>query len=105
MKSSTFNTPSFQSTYGDVVAYTYSNNKSNEWGKVCVLVNASSTNDWPITLDGSGWTVVADGTTAGLKSLGTVSGNTYTVPANSACVLVQSSTFDNLKVSEKHSAR
>ena len=53
------------------------------------------------TLDGSGWTVVADGTTAGLKSLGTVSGNTYTVPANSACVLVQSSTFDNLKVSEK----
>lgn len=101
MKSSTFNTPSFQSKYGDVVAYTYSNNKSNEWGKVCVLVNASSTNDWPITLDGSGWTVVADGTTAGLKSLGTVSGNTYTVPANSACVLVQSSTFDNLKVSEK----
>lgn len=70
-------------------------------GKVCVLVNASSTNDWPITLDGSGWTVVADGTTAGLKSLGTVSGNTYTVPANSACVLVQSSTFNNLKVSEK----
>ena len=101
MKSSTFNTPSFQSTHGDVVAYTYSNNKSNEWGKVCVLVNASSTNDWPITLDGSGWTVVADGTTAGLKSLGTVSGNTYTVPANSACVLVQSSTFSNLKVSEK----
>ena len=98
MKSSTFNTPSFQSTHGDVVAYTYSNNKSNEWGKVCVLVNASSTNDWPITLDGSGW---ADGTTAGLKSLGTVSGNTYTVPANSACVLVQSSTFNNLKVSEK----
>lgn len=39
--------------------------------------------------------------TAGLKSLGTVSGNTYTVPANSACVLVQSSTFNNLKVSEK----
>ena len=38
---------------------------------------------------------------AGLKSLGTVSGNTYTVPANSACVLVQSSTFNNLKVSEK----
>ena len=101
MKSSTFNTPSFQSTHGDVGAYTYSNNKSNEWGKVCVLVNASSTNDWPITLDGSGWTVVADGTTAGLKSLGTVSGNTYTVPANSACVLVQSSTFNNLKVSEK----
>ena len=100
MKSSTFNTPSFQSTHGDVVAYTYSNNKSNEWGKVCVLVNASSTNDWPITLDGSGWTVVADGTTAGLKSLGTVSGKSYSIPARSTCVLVQSSTFGNLQNAE-----
>ncbi|MCH5297948.1 MAG: type I pullulanase [Ruminococcus sp.] len=95
MKSSTFNTPTFQSEWGYVVAYTYSNNKSNEWGKVCVLVN-SGTQAYSITLDGSGWTVVADGKTAGLKSLGTVSGNTYSVPARSACVLVQSSTFGNL---------
>lgn len=99
MRSSSFNTPSFQSEWGDVVAYTYSNNKSNEWGKVCVLVNSGS-QAWAISLDGSGWTVVADGKTAGLKSLGTVSGNSYSVPAKSACVLVQSSTFGNLSVEE-----
>lgn len=99
MKSSTFNTPSFQSEWGDVVAYTYSNSKSDEWGKVCVLVN-SGKQAWPITLDGSGWTVVADGQNAGLKSLGTVSGNSYSVPAKSACVLVQSSTFNKLNADE-----
>ena len=103
MKSSTFNTPSFQSEWGDVVAYTYSNNKSDEWGKVCVLVN-SSTQAWTITLDGSGWTVVADGKKAGLKSLGTVSGNTYSVPAKSACVLVQSSTFGQLRADDSELA-
>ena len=103
MTSSTFNTPSFQSEWGDVVAYTYSNSKSGEWGKVCVLVN-SGTQAWSITLDGSGWTVVANGKTAGLTSLGTVSGNTYSVPAKSACVLVESSTFGNLKVSEEEFA-
>lgn len=99
MKSSTFNTPAFQSEWGDVVAYTYSNNKSDEWGKVCVLVN-SGKQAWSITLDGSGWTVVADGKNAGLKSLGTVSGNSYSVPAKSACVLVQSSTFGQLRVDD-----
>lgn len=103
MKSSTFNTPSFQSQQYDVVAYTYSNSKSGEWGKVCVLVN-SGKQAWSITLNGSGWTVVANGKTAGLTSLGTVSGNTYSVPAKSACVLVESSTFGNLKVSEEEFA-
>lgn len=59
MHSGTFNTPSFQSNYGYVVAYTYSNNKSDEWGDVCVLVNSGS-QAYSITLNGSGWTVVAN---------------------------------------------
>ncbi len=100
LKGDIFSVPSFQSEWGDVVAYTYSNNTAGEWGKVCVLVNSSATNAWSITLDGSGWTVVANGKSAGLKSLGTVSGNTYSVPARSACVLVQSSTFGNLKAKD-----
>lgn len=95
MKSSSFSTPAFQSNYGYVVAYTYSNSKSDEWGKVCVLVN-SGTQAYSIPLDSSGWTIVADGKTAGLKSLGTVSGSSYSVPARSAVVLVQSSTFSRL---------
>ena len=99
MKSSSFSTPSFQSSYGYAVAYTYSNSKSDEWGKVCVLVN-SGTQGYSINLDGSGWTIVANGTSAGLKSLGTVSGSSYTIPARSSAVLVQSSTFSRLKNTE-----
>lgn len=96
LKGDIFSTPTIQSSYGYVVAYTYSNSTPNEWGKLCVLVN-SGTSAYSIDLDGSGWTVVANGTNAGLTSLGTVSGSSYSVPARSACVLVQSSTFGNLK--------
>ncbi len=99
MKGSTFSTPTFQSKYGFVVAYTYTNNRSDEWGKVCVLVN-SGTQEYKIDLDGSGWTIVADGDKAGLKNLGNVPGNSYSVPAHSSAVLVQSSTFDKLKYTE-----
>ena len=97
MRSKTFVTPSFQSSYGYVVAYTYSNNKSDEWGNVCVLVN-SGTQAYSISLGASGWTVVANQSSAGLKSLGTVSGSSYSIPAHSAAVLVQSSTFSRLNV-------
>lgn len=99
MKSSSFNTPTFQSTYGYVVAYTYTNSKSDEWGKVCVLVN-SGTQAYSVNLDGSGWTVVANGTKAGLNSLGTVSGSSYSVPARGSVVLVESATFSRLKNAE-----
>lgn len=99
LKGGNFSTPTFQSSYGYVVAYTYSNNTAGEWGKVCVLVN-SGTQAYSIDLDGSGWTVVANGTKAGLESLGTVSGNSYSIPARSTCVLVQSSTFGNLQNAE-----
>ena len=99
LKGESFSTPTFQSDYGYVVAYTYSNNTAGEWGKMCVLVN-SGTQAYPITLDGSGWTIVADQTRAGLESLGTVSGNSYSVPARSTAILVQSSTFNNLQNAE-----
>ncbi len=103
LKGSSFSTPTFQSEWGDVVAYTYSNSTSGEWGKLCVLVNSGS-QAWSITLDGSGWTVVANQSSAGLKSLGTVSGSSYSVPAHSAAILVQSSTFSNLNVEDDNFA-
>ena len=92
--------PSFQSNYGDVVAYTYSNSKSGEWNKLAVLVNGGS-QAHNITLNGSNWTIVASSDKgAGLKSLGTVSGNTVSVPAKGSMVLVDSASFGNLKVTE-----
>lgn len=100
LKGASFATPSFQSSTGDVVAYTYSNSTSGQWGKMCVLVNGGS-QAWPITLNGSGWTIVAKDKQAGLTSLGTVSGSSYSIPAKSAAILVESSTFNNLHVTEK----
>lgn len=99
LKGSNFSTPTFQSNYGYVVAYTYSNNTPNEWGKMCVLVNSGS-QAYSINLGSSGWTVVANETKAGLQSLGTVTGSSYSVPAKSTAILVQSSTFNNLKNAE-----
>lgn len=99
MKDNKFDTMTFQSDWGYVVAYTYSNSKSDEWGKVCVLVN-SGPQAYSIPLGSSGWTVVANQSGAGLKSLGTVSGSSYSIPAQSAAVLVQTSTFNNLQVEE-----
>lgn len=99
MHDNTFDTMSFQSEWGYVVAYTYSNSRSDEWGDVCVLVN-SGTQAYSIALNGSGWTVVANNQTAGLESLGTVSGSSYSVPARSAAILVKSSTFSNLQVED-----
>ena len=95
LKDTSFHTPSFQSSSGNVVAYTYSNNKSNEWGNLCVIVNSGSSSR-TVNLNSSGWIVVANGTKAGLSSLGTVSGNSYTVAANSSVILVSSSTFGRL---------
>lgn len=100
MHGSSFSTPTFQSSYGYVVAYTYTNNKSDEWGNVCVLVN-SGTQAYSIDLGASGWTVVANQSSAGLKSLGTVTGSSYSIPAQSSAVLVQSSTFSRLNVADE----
>ncbi len=96
MSDGVFHTPTFQSSTGYAVAYTYDNDVEGEWGKVCVIVN-SGTAEKEITLDGSGWVVVADGTKAGLESLGTVDGSTYTIAGRGTAVLVEAATFGNLK--------
>lgn len=101
LHSANFVTPSFQSQSGDVVAYTYTNSKAGEWNKLCVLVNGGA-QAWSINLSGSGWTIVASSDKgAGLTSLGTVSGSSYSVPAKGSVVLVDSASFNNLKVQEK----
>ena len=100
LHSSSIVKPSFQSNYGDVVAYTYANSKSGEWNKLAVLVNGGSQSH-NITLSGSNWTIVASTDKgAGIKSLGTVSGNSVSVPAKGSMVLVDSASFGNLKVTE-----
>lgn len=91
---------------GSAIGYTILNktaNASKEWGTVAVLTN-NTTSAKTVTLGcqdtmPSSWVVVANGDKAGLEKLGTVSGSSISVPARSAMVLVDASTYDRLQIS------
>ncbi len=101
LKGANFSTPTFPSSSGNVVAYTYSNSTSGQWGKMCVLVNGGTASYTISNLGASSWVVVANTTKAGLTSLGTVNASSYSIPAKSAAILVEASTFNNLKYTEQ----
>ena len=83
---------------GNLIAIEITNpsvNAANEWGKMALLFN-NSDSAAEASLKSTGWTIVANNKKAGLTSLGTVSGNKYSVPAKSAAVLVETATFNRL---------
>ena len=90
----------------NVVAFTMYNtvNPGTEWDYVGVIHNASSSAQTVtlMTYDTktlpSQWVIIADGSTAGVKSLGTT-GSTVTVPARSTMVLVDKTSFDRTVIS------
>lgn len=90
-----------------VVAYTMQNktkNAANEWGMTAVILNTNSS-DKSVTLKATTalptqWATIVNGTSAGLKNLGTVSGSTISVPARSALVLVDKASFDEKNIQE-----
>ena len=86
------NVPEYLTTSNstNILAYTRSNTKAGEWSKAVVVLNNGSAAG-TVTLPAGTWTIVADGTKAGLTSLGTVSG-TYNVGAYGSAVLVQGTT-------------
>ena len=96
----------FADTGDGVIAYTLENTltKGKEWSNVAVLFNANDS-EQTVTLkaaDGktlpSEWVIVADKNSAGLNSLGTVSGNTVTLPAKSSMVLADKTSFEKLNL-------
>ena len=90
-----------------VIAFTIQNktaNASKEWGTVAVITNVTSSQQ-SVTLQSTGtvptsWATIVNGTSAGLKNLGTVSGKTITVPARTAMVLVDKASFDARNIEE-----
>lgn len=99
------NNMSFLSSTGNLIAYTITNNtanKANEWGKVAVIMNSSTTASASVGLSGN-WTVVANADEVNLKGLGTHNGGNYTVPANSAAILVEGTGSDFKDFSDKFS--
>ncbi len=96
--SSTIVAPSYINTGDNVIAYSINNSKAGEWSKVVVIMNNGGAAS--VTLPAGEWTVVADGTKAGLASLGTASGS-YNVPANGSAILVQGTTTATAATYEK----
>lgn len=82
------------------VAFTVANDQENEWSKIAVLYNGNSTAT-DITLEDTSvtdWVVIANDKTAGLESLGEVTGSTFTVPSNSAIIAVEKSSFESANI-------
>ncbi len=84
------------------IAYTVDNTREGEWSKVAVIFNGAKT---PITqelkktvdktlTDDMEWVIIANDQSAGIKKLGEVQGLTFTVPASSAIIAVEKSTYE-----------
>ena len=96
--SSSIVAPSYINTSSNVIAYSINNTKAGEWSKAVVIMNNGGASS--VTLPAGTWTVVADGTKAGLTSLGTASGS-YNIPANGSAILVQGETTAKAATYEK----
>ena len=92
----------------NVVAFTMYNklHADSEWNFVAVIHNANASQQTvtlrtydTMTLP-SQWVIVANGTKAGVTSLGTT-GSTVTVPARSTMVLVDKTSFDKTVIGQK----
>lgn len=95
-----------ENTEKGVIAYTLENTvtKGKEWSHIAVIFNSNET-EKTVTLQAnsgktlpSEWIIVADKNSAGLKNLGTVIGNTVTVPAHSALILADKTSFEKLNL-------
>ncbi len=91
----------------NVVAFTmYNKLGTGGWNFAAVIHNANSYSQTVklMTYDGvtlpSSWVIVANGTSAGITSLGTT-GSTVTVPARSTMVLIDKTSFDSTVISDK----
>ena len=85
------------------IAYTIDNKTEGEWSKVVVIYNGTNieknyrfTKATSGVTDDSEWVIVANDQVAGVQSLGEVKGKTFTVPAYSALVAVDKSSFEEV---------
>ena len=91
----------FASAPSGVLAYTIYD-EAQPWKTVAVAFNNQAT-DKQVTLTSKGtlpekWTIIANDQTAGILSLGEVTGSTVTVPAGGALILVDSESFNSADV-------
>ena len=84
------------------IAYTVHNNTEGEWNKIAVIYNGT-VKDITFTFKGkkdptinadTEWVIVANDKQAGVQKLGETKGLTFSVPAYSALIAVEKSTFE-----------
>lgn len=93
------------------IAYTVENTTEGEWNKVAVIYNGStspSTQTLKATVDKSltedmEWVIIANDQSAGITKLGEVKGLTFTVPASSAIIAVEKSTYEAVAKQSEYS--
>ena len=83
-------------------AYVLAGTKDGEWNTMAVLNNESDVSK-EITIPVQGraatdWVVIANGESAGVVSLGEVSGSVITVPAYTTMILIDKESFDDVAV-------
>ncbi len=91
------NVLTWSSVWGHIVGYTYNNNVSGEWSKVCVLYNNDSKEYQISNLGSSSWTVVANSvsgssiyqTGANIQGIATYNSSSVYVPGKGTIVLVE----------------
>ncbi len=80
-----------------VCAYKVKNTESGKWKTMCVIFNGGS-DDQNVGIDGE-WVQIANEEAAGLRDLGTVSGN-VSVKAHSAAILIDKKSYDSSSIEE-----
>ncbi|MBQ4128426.1 MAG: type I pullulanase [Ruminococcus sp.] len=93
------------------IVYTVENKKEGEWNKVAVILNGSKqeakveikkTVDKSLS-DDTQWVIIANDKSAGIKKLGEVTGLKFTVPASSAIIAVEKSTYEACAIESEFS--
>lgn len=96
INSNSFVSPTFASQQGHVIAYTYNNNTSGEWSKVCVLYNNDNSAYTISNLGASSWKVVGNSvagssvsaTGANIRGIADFNGSSISVPGKGTIVLI-----------------
>lgn len=91
------NIESLEGVPSGVCAYKVNNTESGKWKTMCVVFNGGS-DAQNVSLDGE-WVQIANEETAGLRNLGTVSGN-VNVKAHSAAILIDKTSYDTSSIEE-----
>ncbi len=84
-----------------VSGYVVNNTENGKWAKMCLIFNGGE-NEQNVSVDGE-WIKIADEETAGLRNLGTASGNVK-VKAHSAVIMIDKKSYESARITDSEGA-